>query len=195
MRDPYLVLGIRRSASDVEVKKAYRELVRKYHPDSNPDHLPLEVAEARMKEINEAYDEIVRDRTANNSGGYYNGGGYGGGQSYGPFYAQVRQLIADGALDEASRMLREAKDQDAEWNYLMGSIAYRRGWMDEARQYFETACRMDPGNQEYRHALKKMAAHEDRGYRRPNQTIAGFDVGKLLGLLTFLACLFRGGCR
>ena len=71
MRDPYEVLGVSQSASDEEIKKAYRNLARKYHPDNYQDNPLSDLAEEKMKEINEAYDLITKTR----SGG---GGSYGG---------------------------------------------------------------------------------------------------------------------
>ena len=77
MKDPYSVLGVSQSASDEEVKKAYRELARKYHPDNYQNNPLADLAEEKMKEINEAYDAITKQR----SGGYQQtnaGASYGG---------------------------------------------------------------------------------------------------------------------
>ena len=62
MSDPYQVLGVSPSASDEEIKRAYRELVKKYHPDNYNDNPLADLAEAKMKEINEAYDTIKQRR-------------------------------------------------------------------------------------------------------------------------------------
>ena len=62
MRDPYTVLGVSQSATDEEIKKAYRELARKYHPDNYQDNPLADLAEEKMKEINEAYDIITKQR-------------------------------------------------------------------------------------------------------------------------------------
>ena len=60
------------------------------------------------------------------------------------------------------------RDSDGEWNYLKGTICYRRGWVDEARRYYQTACQMDPGNAEYRQALNYVenggSAYQPEGY-------------------------------
>ena len=58
MRDPYQVLGVPSTATDEEVKKAYRDLARKYHPDNYHDNPLADLAQERMKEINEAYEAI-----------------------------------------------------------------------------------------------------------------------------------------
>ena len=77
MNDPYSVLGVDPSASDDEVKRAYRELARKYHPDNYQNNPLADLAEEKMKEINEAYDEIQRRRKDGQGGGSYRAPGYG----------------------------------------------------------------------------------------------------------------------
>jgi len=161
MRDPYSVLGVSQNASDDEVKKAYRELARKYHPDNYQNNPLADLAEEKMKEINEAYDTITKQRSGGyqqTSGGYgnqYQGGyqrQYSGGASN-PTYARVRSLINAGDLQSAERVLMEIGQKDGEWYFLSGSIAYRKGWLDEAMQNYTRAVQMDPNNMEYRQAL------------------------------------------
>ena len=183
MNDPYAVLGVSASASDEEIKKAYRELVKKYHPDNYANNPLADLAEAKMKEVNEAYDLIVKQRT---QGGYQSSGGqsysgYGGqGSGYqnnsyrSPVFNQVRQLINQNNLAEAEHILRNNQNNSAEWYYLMGSIAYRRGWMDDARQNFWTASSMDPTNMEYRQAVSNLSMQANRGTYG-----GGMDMGQL----------------
>ncbi|MBQ0059114.1 MAG: DnaJ domain-containing protein [Lachnospiraceae bacterium] len=95
--DPFKVLGITESATDVEVKKAYREMSKKYHPDANPDN--QEAAEEKFKEIQEAYRQIVNARehgtSPYGSSSSYGGAGYGGagygGSPYGQYYGGSQQ--------------------------------------------------------------------------------------------------------
>ena len=92
MRDPYEVLGVSPDADDNEIKKAYRELARKYHPDNYQNNPLADLAEEKMKEINEAYDAITRSRAG--GGSSYGGGTASQGQSgygYGSSYQQQRQ--------------------------------------------------------------------------------------------------------
>ena len=63
MNDPYAVLGVSSSASEEEIKRAYRDLVKKYHPDNYANNPLADLAEAKMKEVNEAYDAIMKART------------------------------------------------------------------------------------------------------------------------------------
>ncbi len=196
MSDPYEVLGVSPSASDDEIKRAYREMVKKYHPDNYNDNPLADLAEAKMKEINEAYDTIVKQRT---QGGYQSSGGntsgsYGGGSGYSgsrpTVFAQVRQLINQGNLSEAESLLQMSPNRSAEWYFLTGTIAYRKGWLDEARQNFWTACNMDPTNFEYRQALNSMGMTATRG----TYGGGGDDLATLCTTLCCLNCLCNS-CR
>ena len=75
MTDPYQVLGISRGATDEEIKKAYRKLSRKYHPDANINNPNKEEAEAKFKEVQQAYDQIMKEKEYGGSQGGY--GPYG----------------------------------------------------------------------------------------------------------------------
>ncbi|MEA4965703.1 MAG: J domain-containing protein [Oscillospiraceae bacterium] len=162
MNDPYEVLGVSPSATDEEVKRAYRELARKYHPDNYVDNPLADLAQEKMKDINEAYDTVTRDRAGGggqsyqrqSSQSYQSASHYSSGSN--EVYARARQAINRGDLDAADRMLRTVADTDAEWYYLCGAVAYRKGWMDDARRNFQSACSMEPQNPEYQQALRNV---------------------------------------
>ena len=174
MRDPYQVLGVPSTATDEEVKKAYRDLARKYHPDNYHDNPLADLAQERMKEINEAYEAVQSQRKAARAGGYSGGyGGYQAGyqsgyQSSGSRYQRIRMAISQGNLNLAEELLNAMTDHDAEWSFLKGAICYRRGWLDEARRYYQNAVNMDPDNQEYQRALDiaegRSTAYRPEGY-------------------------------
>lgn len=200
MTDPYSVLGINSGASDEEIKRAYRELARKYHPDNYQDNPLSDLAEEKMKEVNEAYDEIGRLRSGGGSSSSHGGAAYQSAYqrqsttSSSPLFQRVRQSINNGDIDTAEQLLREAPGQNAEWHFLSGCVAYRRGWLDEARQQYQIACNADPGNMEYRQAYNMMQ-QGGQSYRSYNTGMGGGAGG--MDCCTSLLCLncLCGGCN
>lgn len=178
MTDPYKVLGVSRDASDDEIKKAYRELARKYHPDNYANSPLADLASEKMKEINTAYDEIQRLRAAAQSGeGSSSGYGYGGRTYTGEYaedYKRVREMINSGRYADADLLLNSlpASARNAEWNFLKGCVLSQKNWFYDAQRYFETACYMDPNNQEYRNALNSIRMRA-QGFGGGYQTMPG----------------------
>jgi predicted Zn-dependent protease len=178
--DPYKVLGISPNATDEEVKEAYRELARKYHPDNYTNNPLSDLAEEKMQEINEAYDMIVKMRR---QGGYQgNAGGAGGYQGDSKYY-DIRNMINAGRILDAEMLLDGIPPaaRNAEWHYLKGSVLYRKGWLESAHQHFMTAVQMEPSNMEYRNALNKIDfQRRSGGYRtdteRRSDGCSGCDV-------------------
>ena len=160
--DPYKVLGVTPNASDDEIKNAYRKLARKYHPDKYADSDLKDLADEKMKEINAAYEEIQKMR----SGGGQKNNGYSGGSSGstgGYNYYNVRRNINSGNIGAAEAELNgvDAGDRAAEWHYLMGCVFVKKGYYNDAARMFDTACNMDPSNQEYRAARNQL--HRNAG--------------------------------
>ena len=207
MRDPYQVLGVPSTATDEEVKKAYRNLAKKYHPDNYHDDPLADLAQEKMKEINEAYEEIQNQRkrgasgTGSNYGAYGGsyGGSYGGygtngyGGSYDPAIQRIRLAIRQGDLNLAEELLNARSDHNAEWNFLKGAVCYRRGWLDEALRYYRTACQMDPTNAEYRQALEYMEGTDDTAYRPGGGSFGTLCGGNPCMSLCCLWALCNGG--
>lgn len=193
MKDPYSVLGVSQSASDDEVKKAYRELARKYHPDNYQNNPLADLAEEKMKEINEAYDTITKQRSGGHQSSYQGGQRqYSSGGS--SVYAQVRSMISMGDLQGAERLLMEIGQKSGEWYFLWGSIAYRKGWLDEAMQNYTRAVQMEPNNMEYRQALS-MLQRGGNVYRAPGYQTAQIDACDCCtALMCMNLCCGGGSC-
>ena len=180
MTDPYQVLGVSPSATDEQIKNAYRELARKYHPDNYANNPLADLAQEKMKEINEAYDQIQRQRKQQQSsrscqgysqGGYsqsgYSQSGYSRGYAGqgGSQFADIRQLLNANRVSDAEELLEGIPQsrRDAEWYFLRGRVFYVRGWLDQAYNYYVRANQMSPGNAEYQTALNQLMWQRNTG--------------------------------
>ena len=177
MKDPYSVLGVGRDATDDQIKTAYRELARKYHPDHYDGNPLSDLAQEKMKEINEAYDQIMAERShagknAGTQNQYYGGYSPNHGQSN---FSDIRAIIASGRFEDAQVLLDgiPPEQRDAEWYFLNGSVLYRRGWFEDAYTSFATACRMDPNNPEYHAALNQLNRQRSGSAYRTRGTSGG----------------------
>ena len=159
--DPYKVLGVDRNADEETIKKAYRELVKKYHPDKYVNNPLADLAAEKIKEINKAYDVIMNNNgssggySGNTSSGGYTGGASGGNYGGSASFAAVRSFITQGRVNEAAAMLNSLP-RTAEWYYLSGRVRMQMGWYDQALSFFQTAVNMEPNNAEYVEALQNL---------------------------------------
>ncbi len=174
MNDPYKVLGVSPTASDDEIKKAYRALARKYHPDKYRDSDLADLASEKMKEINAAYEEIKTMRE--NGGSSSSSSGYSGsysGTSSSPQYQEIRRQLNMNNIGQAQTLLNNipVHERNAEWNFLMGNVALRQGAYMDAQHYFDTACSMDPYNREYSTAQQQLR-------RRGNNYGGGYNTSR-----------------
>ena len=213
--DPYKVLGVSRDASDEEIKRAYRRLAKKYHPDLNPGDAE---AARKMQEVNAAYEQIKDpDKAAQNSSGSYNPYGTGGynpfgsggydpfGSSYrqssGPSYQQsAAQYIRFGRYREALNTLEASSDRDARWYYLSALANDGLGNQVTALEHIRRAVSMEPDNPEY---IRVLDAMESGGsaYRQRTGDFRGFSMGAtpcsslcLCYLLQLFCCRGRFFC-
>lgn len=200
MADPYEVLGVERNASDDEIKRAYRRLAKKYHPDANPDD---PTAAKKMQEINAAYDQIKNPEKYQSQsqsqgysgydpfGGYGQRSGYGGYGSYGGYYRQPNynrqyqdtykqaayNYIRYRRYGEAVNVLNQMdlSKRDGQWYYLSALANEGVGNQVTAMEHMRRAVSMDPGNQDYIDELNRME-HGGDTYRQRAGSYQGFDL-------------------
>ncbi|MDT8718711.1 DnaJ domain-containing protein [Clostridium sp. 19966] len=160
MQNPYEILGVKEGASKEEIKKAYRELAKKYHPDQYDSNPLKDLAEEKMRELNEAYEYLMKNASEGSSyyqrqESYSDNSSYNNSNGYG--YGNIRNDIQRGNYRNAETALNSMTNKDAEWYYLMGLLHMKKGWYDSARNYISTATNMNPANPEYRNALDNIS--------------------------------------
>lgn len=169
--DPYSVLGVSQNASNDEIKRAYRDLSRKYHPDSYANNPLADLAEEKFKEIQEAYKQIMDQReNGYSSSQSYQGDGYSK-QSYEQTSyqesAEMRQIYSmlmmrrfRDALNELARI----PERSARWHYY-NAIAYQGlGNIITSMSHVKQAVAMEPGNPEYNQLLRQLQ-NNSRNYQ------------------------------
>ena len=189
MDDPYKVLGVEPGASDEEIKKAYRRLAKKYHPDLNPGD---EVAARKMKEVNAAYERIKNPEKYQSSqsgntgyGGYnqydpFGWGSYGGyqqrtTQSGDQYQRAAEQYIRFGQYQQAINALSNSAEKNARWYYLSAVAHYGMGNQVTALEHIRRAVSMEPDNQEYLNLLNRIE-YGGSNYRQQAGNFGGFTM-------------------
>ena len=178
MRDPYDVLGVKPNDSDDQIKKAYRTLCKKYHPDMNIDNPNKEEYTLKFKEVQSAYEQIMDMRKngyqyqRQNTSTTYN--------NYGPSYADfddvfnsffgqqryqnesdssfntVYNYIRQGNYRQALDLLDSISDHSAKWFYYSAICHNAIGNNITALEHARVACTMEPYNQIYQQLYQQL---------------------------------------
>lgn len=215
MYDPYKVLGVSRDASSEEVKKAYRALSRQYHPDANQNNPNKDAAEEKFKEIQQAYQQIMKEKEGGTAGGYggygnpFGGfGGYGGYQqqgqrqssstdSYSSYMTAAANYIRSGHYKEALNVLNNIRERTAQWYYYSAVANSGMGNNVAALEHARRAASMEPSNMEYQMFVQQLEGGSVRyrnmsgSYGSPVNTADNFCLK--LCLLNLVCNLFCGG--
>lgn len=196
MKNPYEILGISPSATNEEVRTAYRSLAKKYHPDNYIDSPVADLAEEKMKDINWAYDEILKIRANQQSGNYQNTNTSSGFSSSSSIYSRIRVMINSGDFNGAEALLNDVNknERNAEWYFLKGCVLTRRGYYFDAIKFIDRACTMDPGNQEYQMMRDNLRAQSHNYGNQPHGNAGGCNMCDVCSALICLDCLCGNGC-
>lgn len=157
MNDPYSVLGVTRGATDREIKKAYREMSRKYHPDSYSDEEQKKWAEEKFRQVQEAYNQIVDERSGKTRQNY--GGYQGGGQNYSEedqHLMAAMNYINARKFNEAINVLNGMETRGARWYYFSSYANLGLGNNLVAMDYAKKAVEMEPDNAEYQRYYQQL---------------------------------------
>lgn len=163
MADPYQMLGVKEDSSSEEIRKAYRALARRWHPDRFQEGPERLWAEQKMLEINAAYNAALKNALCPAAG------------EEREQLSDVRRLIEVGQLGAARQALMRIATRSAEWNYLLGAILMRQGEIRKAALYFGIASRQEPGCSAYRtayHSAEQIRNRENSPLHRLSKVFA-----------------------
>ena len=173
MYDPYSVLGVSRDASNEEIKKAYRSLSRRYHPDANQNNPNKDAAEEKFKQIQQAYQQIMKEKEGGYTGSYGNYGNYGGFGGFGSYQQQGQRqsssndgytsymnaaanYIRSGHYREALNVLNTIQQHTAQWYYYSAVANSGLGNNIVALDHAKRAVSIEPNNMEYQIFLQQL---------------------------------------
>ncbi|MGG7143532.1 J domain-containing protein [Clostridium nigeriense] len=158
--NPYEVLGLKPGASQEEIKKAYRNLIKQYHPDQYGDNPLKDLAEEKVREINTAYDMLTKNNGNSYNNSYSNSNtsnnSYSNNSNDSYALSEIRRLIQNRNFAEAESRLNSIQNRNAEWNFLYGFVLTNKGWFDAGLKHIQIAVNMDPNNFEYRQTLNSL---------------------------------------
>lgn len=208
--DPYKVLGIRRDATEEEIKKAYRTLSRKYHPDANVGNPDQDRYEEKFKEVQQAYRQIMDIRDGKTSAAQNYADPFGFGQSYGQerqesqdeqYLRSAASYIQGGFYREGLNVLEQIdkNKRRGAWYYYSAFANYRMGNNAIGVEHARIACAFEPNNFMYRRLLMAMTGGETRYQERsgryggnPTMQMPNYCMQTVGAMLCMSACCGGG---
>jgi molecular chaperone DnaJ len=203
MTDPYRVLGVSRDASDEEIKKAYRRLSRKYHPDANINNPNKEQAEEKFKQLQQAYNQIVEEREKGQSGstGYRGFEGFDGGfrsdgqsEEYVMHLKAAANYVQNRYYNEAINVLNQMQERTGQWYYLSAVANMGLGNNLMALEYAKQAVILEPYNQQYQQLVRLLESGGSWYQDMQGSYGDAYDMGGDFCLKLCLANLFCNLC-
>lgn len=191
------MLGVSRDAGTEEIKKAYRRLSRKYHPDANINNPNKAEAEEKFKQVQQAYKQIMDEKEhggSSSSGSSYGGGAYGyggtgysGGRAYtsDPKMQAAASYINNQRFAEAMNILNEMRDRNGTWYYLHAIANAGLGNNVSAVEDAQMAVNLEPENLEFQRLLQQLSgngdwySHMGRGYGYGGMDCENGSAGKV----------------
>ena len=201
--NPYQILGIDSSATDDEVKKAYRTLSKKYHPDANINNPNQAAYTEKFKEVQTAYKSIMDDRKRGFTNRNYGGSQGTSGQSSYQYTGNDQAAFNEAAgfinaqrYQEALNVLNQIRTRNGMWFYYSAIAENGIGNNITAVEYAQTAIQMEPGNLQYLLLLQQLKSGQ-RQYQTGQQSYdAPFNSMSFCYNLMLCSCLLNCcGCR
>jgi len=186
MTDPYQILGVNKNATQDEVKKAYRELSKKYHPDSHMNNPLSDLAEEKFKEVQTAYDQIMSGTASTSNSSYSNrsssNNGYGSDTSYQDSSADasamngIYNLLYERRYQEALRELGKIANHSAKWYYFSAVANNGVGNNLLAFEHARQAAVLEPSNRDYQNLVNQLQFRTQR-YQNTGNTYGRQSMG------------------
>ena len=143
----YEILGLSESATMEEVESRYQELRAQLQRDRFLPGEEGEVASEKLQQLEVAYRDIKIQQEEREQASTF---------EQDADYSKIQELVTNGNLDEAQKLLDARATRDAEWHYIQSILFYKRNWFLESKTQLELACQMDPTNTRYKQSLDKL---------------------------------------
>lgn len=174
--DPYQILGVSPNASDDEIKKAYRTLSKKYHPDANINNVHQAEYTEKFKQVQTAYKTIMDQRKRGFTNQNYGSNTYGQSSTYSQYqgndqmaFHEAVGFINAGRYQDALNILNQMNNRSAMWFYYSAIAMNGVGNNVTALEYAKTAAQMEPNNLQYVFLVQQLQGYQGR-YRQTGQS-------------------------